>query len=110
MITHTLEQTCDILDSTRNRYGDISLENSQTVACRFRWITELDKNTNREDISAEALLWLKPDAPVEEGTVIRFGDSNFRIRRVTEARRLRGNKVYFKKCLLDKYANSGEGS
>lgn len=104
MLEHTFEQTCYLVSTKRNKYGDIDMEGSEAVSCRFRKITELDKMNNREDIRADAWLWVRAGELVEEGGVVRFEDEYYRIKRVLEARRLRGNKVFFKKCLLDKYS------
>jgi hypothetical protein len=104
MIGHTLEQSCTILETTQDKYGDEVQQSVKVANCRFRWITELENPSNREEIRSDALLWLSPDEPVSEGSIILFGSDYFRVRRITQARRLRGETVYFLKCLLDKYA------
>ena len=110
MLGHALEQSCDILETTRDKYGDEVQQSVKTTNCRFRWITELERPGNREEIRSDAMLWLSPNEPVSEGSVIKFESDYFRVRKVTEARRLRGNTVYFLKCLLDKYAQGINGS
>jgi hypothetical protein len=108
MLNHAMEQTAYIIETSYNDDGDQEFVSSDTIACRFRWITELDNLDNREEIRSDALLWIKPDEDVNEGTIIKFDDDYFRVKRVIEARRLRGNQVYFKKCLMDKYAEGIE--
>lgn len=108
MLDHAMEQTAYVIETTFNDDGDQVMSSSEEIVCRFRWITDLERPTNREEIRSDALLWTKPDENIAEGTIIKFGDDYFRVKRVTEARRLRGNQVFFLKCLLDKYAGGIE--
>lgn len=110
MLSHTLEQTASLIVTTTNKYGDQVLTSSSQINCRFRWITEVQRASNREEIRSDALLWTEPDEPIGEGTIIKVDDNYFRVRRVTKARRLRGDQVYFLKCLLDKYTGTVDAS
>lgn len=103
MIAHTLQQTATLYTTSRDRYGDQVATASTTIKCRFRWITELDQLGNREELRSDALLWTSPTEAVKEGTILKFEDDFFRVKRVTQARRLIGNKVEFIKCLLEKH-------
>lgn len=106
--THIMEQTCSIIKATQNKYGDQVLDSTEEIKCRFRWITELQHVSNREELQSDALLWTAGDENIDEGTIIKFDGEYFRVMRVTEARRLRGDTVYFKKCLMNKYAGGIE--
>lgn len=105
MLSHTFEQTAQIITTTRNDDGDRLQTASKSIKCRFRWITELDRVSNREEIRSDALLWTDPDQPISEGTIIKADDNYFRVRRVTKARRLRGGKVHFLKYMLEKQSS-----
>lgn len=105
MLQHAMEQTASLITTTRNDDGDQILSSTQDFKCRFRWITELDNISNREEMRSDALLWVQPSTDIQEDNIIKFDGDNFRVRKVTQARRLRGNKVYFLKCLLDKYTS-----
>ena len=105
MLQHAMEQTASLITTTRNQDGDQILSSTQDFKCRFRWITELDNISNREEMRSDALIWVQPDTDIQEDNIIKFDGDNFRVRKVTQARRLRGNKVYFLKCLLDKYTS-----
>jgi hypothetical protein len=105
MLQHAMEQTASLINTTRNDDGDQILSSTQDFKCRFRWITELDGVSNREEMRSDALLWVQPSTDIKEDNIIKFDGDNFRVRKVTQARRLRGNKVYFLKCLLDKYTS-----
>lgn len=108
MLNHALEQDCYIVSTTYNDDGDLVYTDKEAIKCRFRWITDLDNVTNREEIRSDAMLWVKPSENVSEGTIIKFKDDYFRVSQITEARRLRGDQIYFFKCLLDKYASGIE--
>lgn len=108
MLDHAMEQTAYIIDTSYNDDGDQVMTSSGQIVCRFRWITDLERPSNREEIRSDAMLWIKPDEDIEEGTIIKFDDDYFRVRQVVEARRLRGNQIHFLKCLLDKYAGGIE--
>lgn len=110
MLAHTFEQTASLITTSINKYGDQVLVSTKDIQCRFRWITELQNPGNREELSSDALLWADSDQSIAEGTIIKVDDTYFRVNRVTKARRLRGDQVYFIKCLLDKYAGGIDGS
>jgi hypothetical protein len=108
MLNHTFEQTASIITTSYNDDGDQSFVSSLEIKCRFRWITDLERPSNREEVRADAMMWVKPSEIISEGWIIKFKDDFFRVRRVVEARRLRGDIIYFKKVLLDKYAQGIE--
>lgn len=110
MLTHILAQSCDIVTITRNKYGDEVFASAATIACRFREITQFDRLGNRQELNSDAMLWVEPSADVEHGTIIRFDGEYYQVEEIVKARRLAGNAVYFKKCLLQKYANMPDAS
>lgn len=110
MLAHTFEQTASLITTSTNKYGDQVLVSTKDIQCRFRWITELQNPGNREELSSDALLWADADQSIAEGSIIKVDGTYFRVSRVTKARRLRGDQVYFIKCLLDKYAGGIDGS
>lgn len=109
MLSHAFEQSASIVKTTVNKYGDQVLASTKSINCRFRWITELQNPGNREEISSDALLWTSPDQPITEGAIIFVDNTYFRVRKVTKARKLRGGKIEFLKCLLNKYAGGIDG-
>lgn len=102
VISHILNQTCSIVTSTVNRYGDYVMSSQTQYPCRFREITSLDRNINREDLDADAMIWLEPTVPVEEGTIILYDGEYYRVEEITKARRF-SEDVVFQKCLLEKH-------
>jgi head-tail adaptor len=108
MLNHAFEQTASIITTSYNDDGDQSFVSSLEIKCRFRWITDLERPANREEVRSDAMLWVKPSEEIAEGWIIKFEDDYFRVRRIIEARRLRGDTIFFKKILLDKYAEGIE--
>jgi len=103
MLSHALKQVCSVQHSHINKYGDIVLDSIESLPCRFRYIDEVQRFTNREGITSDAMLWLEPTANVTEGTVIYIDGMYFRIQRITKARKLSGSTVHFLKCMLEAY-------
>ena len=99
-----MEQTCELLETSLNQFGGQAVESAKSIKCRFRFITELDRTQNREGIRSDALLWISPKENIIQGTLVRYNNEVFRVDQIIEARRLRGETIYFKKCLLNKYA------
>jgi hypothetical protein len=106
MITHILSQTCLIYQTAINKHGEQEIESSESYLCKFREITEVSTYSNREDVRADALLWLEGDTPVDRGTLISVDNVFYRVERLTKARRLTGETVEFIKCLLEKHIQS----
>jgi hypothetical protein len=99
MISHLLNQTCEIVETTYNKYGEQILSTTAEISCKFREITNLTKSANREDIAADAMLWVEPDASLEKGTIILIDGDYYRVERLVKARRNNG-EVQFIKCDL----------
>ena len=102
ILTHWLTQTCEILSFSTNKYGEEVFTSYMTVPCRFRYADSLNKQPGKEAISAVDNLWLEPNAPVEEGTVIYVDGHYYRIENITKARRM-PSTVVFLKCVLERH-------
>lgn len=105
-LTHILAQTLTVLVTTRNKYGDQEYTSGVSELCRFREITAIDlvsnRSNNREEIKADAMLWVEPESTIEEGKIIRVEGNFYRVGQVTRARKMDG-EVRFVKCVLEKY-------
>jgi hypothetical protein len=110
MLTHILKQSCDILGVTLDKYGAKTLASTTTIPCRFREITQFDRLGNRDDINAIAMLWVAGDADVSEQTVVKVNDRVYVVSEIVLARKMSGNTVQFRKCLLEKYVDITDGS
>lgn len=103
ILTHALKQECQIITTSKDVYGTLKEDSATTVPCKFRHIVGVQQvGLNREDIDADALLWLEPDVDVREGSIIKFENEYYRIERFVKARRLSETDVHFLKCELQK--------
>ena len=105
ILTHALKQTAIIVTTTTDEYGDQITESSGSYPCKFRYITELDTNVNREALdTADAIIWFEPSAPISEGTIVKVDEYYWRVERLIKARKLAGNTVHFLKALVQRHA------
>lgn len=101
ILTHAITQNAQVIDARIDAYGDQLSYGTEAVMCRFRYITELDRNTNAEALGgAEAMIWFEPTVNISEASII-FADGKYwRIERLIKARRLTNPTVLFYKALV----------
>lgn len=104
IISHTLKQEAKIVTTTTDKHGDQVASQETSVNCRFRYITELDRNVSREGLEAfDAIVWFEPDTEIEEGSIISVEGKYWRINRLIKARRLAGSTIEFLKAFVKKH-------
>lgn len=103
VITHALTQTCTVIQSTVNAYGEQEHVSEEDVACRVREITALEQGATGEQETSDAMAWFEADADIQEATLFREGGETYRVQEVTKARRLGSSDVLFLKCLVEKH-------
>ncbi len=109
ILTHVLKQTAIIVETQLDKHGSQILVDTTSVACKFRYITELDTGVNKEGAtSSDAIVWFEPTATVAEGTLIKVDDLYWRINRVIKARKLSGDAIHFLKALVNRHKLAGE--
>jgi hypothetical protein len=101
VISHALTQTCTIIETSLNRFGDYVEQDGAQYRCRFRDITDISELPNNETTGSQAILWLDANAPVQRGTIVKIENEYFRIDRITKARKLTSSNVEFIKCLVE---------
>jgi len=104
MLAHAMTQDGKLVVTERDKHGDQDIVSETAIKLRFRYITELDRNTNRESLNSEALIWLAPDLDVAEGSVIFAENTYWRVQKLIKARRMSGNRVEFLKALVNKHS------
>jgi hypothetical protein len=105
IISHTLQQLATIIQTRANAYGDQIFTSSGEYPCRFRYVTELDRNVNREGLeTADAIIWFESTAPIKEGTIVSVDGYYWRVDRLIKARKLSGNTVEFLKALVKRHS------
>lgn len=97
IITHWLNQTFRKISYTHNRYGDLIKTGTAYYPCRFRYMTFVDKNTNREALNSNGQIWFEADASIQEGDIGEVDGHMWQIDRLIKARKL-GSTVHFLKA------------
>lgn len=112
LITHILQQNATIITTQTDGYGDQVPIIGETILCRFRYITELDRRGHAEmvDTTNDAIIWFESTAPVLEGTIVLVDESYWRITRLVKARRLSGSSIEFIKTFVKKHELAGDFS
>lgn len=88
MITHLLNQTFRKISYTHNDWGDLKKITTSYMPCRFRYMTFLDKNTNREALNSNAQIWFEPGAAIEEGDIGEVDGKMWQIDKLIKARKM----------------------
>jgi hypothetical protein len=100
-VSHILVDTCELVTSVRNEYGDyLDAETGQDISCRFREITTLERGNRMENSDADAMLWVEPDSSVVKGSVIKYDGVYYQVDKLYKARRLGNTSPVFIKCEL----------
>lgn len=102
LLTHILDQTAVIITTTTDKYGDQKSEGTETVACRFRYITGVEKNINQEALNSEAMVWFEPTANIAESNIVLIEGSYWRIDKLIKARRF-DKEVQFLKAFVTRH-------
>lgn len=96
-----MNQTCEIVSTTRNAYGDYQETQSVSSKCHLRYITTVRRSSNGEEVQSDAMLWLPTDTQVDAGDIVHCDDTKFQVDRVNRARDLYSPIVHFLKCDLE---------
>lgn len=107
ILTHAMTQPCKIITTVTNGYGDQKKTAEVSTLCRFRYISELDKNTNREGLdTADAMVWLEPDTNITEASILFIDNAYWRVYRLIKARKMSGDEIEFIKVLVNAHSLS----
>lgn len=104
LIDHVLNQDGKIINTTTNKHGDQKVTTQVPIKLRFRYITNIDRNVNREGINSDAIVWLSPDTAAQEGTILFTEEKYWRIVTLIKARRLSGSQVEFVKAFVNQHS------
>lgn len=97
-----LNQEAVVYETETDKYGDQKSVSSQTLPCRFRYITNVDRNVQAESMGSEAMIWFEPTAEVAEATIVQIDNGYWRIDKLVKARRA-SNDVLFLKAFVTKH-------
>ncbi|MFA5634105.1 MAG: hypothetical protein WC973_03060 [Candidatus Dojkabacteria bacterium] len=104
LIDHALQQNAIIFETEDDRYGTQKVTNAYNEKVRFRYITELDKNTYMEGLSSsQAMIWFGVDTKAKETSIVRVDGRDWRIEKLVKARRLKGDTIFFYKGFVSAF-------
>lgn len=95
-----LVQSCSIVQTSRNSYGDYIYQILVSEPCRLREISTIRRNAHQEVNDSDAMLWLSPTTAAVKGSIILFDGVYYQIERIIKARKLDDATVHFVKCEL----------
>jgi len=98
MLTQHLVDECELVETTRNDFGDEILESVETLACRWRNITLLRRGSHMDGSDADSLVHFEPDAPVFRGAILKYQGEYYQVDDITYAKKLGSTEVQFIKC------------
>lgn len=100
MLENYFVDQCELITTTRNDFGDEIQGATQTLACRWRDITQVRRGSHEDTSDADSLVHLAPDAPVVRGSILKYNGEYYQVEAITLARRLGETTVQFKKCSM----------
>lgn len=95
-----MNMTCELVVSSRNRFGDWVYGSEATVSCHFREISTVRRGSNMEINDSDAMLWVPAGTSIDSGSMVKFDGKFYEVQRTTDARRLSEATVQFIKCDL----------
>lgn len=98
MLENYLVDSCELVNVTRNDYGDEIEGVTATLPCRWRDITLIRRGAHTDNSDADSLVHFAPDAPVVRGSVLKFNGEYYQVNDITYAKRLGESTVQFIKC------------
>lgn len=104
MLSHTYNQTAKLIVTSKDKYGDQKQTSQTSISCRFRYITEVESNVNRESEEAfDAIVWVASDTAIVEGSILQIESKYWRVNRLVRARRLTDSTVQFLKAYVKRH-------
>lgn len=98
MLDGYLVDSCELIATARNDYGDEIEGVTATLSCRWRDITLVRRGVHSDTNDANSLVHFAPDAPVKRGSILKYLGEYYQVETITQARRLGEMQVQFIKC------------
>lgn len=104
MLENYFVDSCELVETERNDFGDEIQGVTQTLACRWRDITLVRRGNHMDNSDASSLVHLPATAPVARGSVLKYNGEYYQVETITFARRLGSMEVQFIKCEVNVYS------
>lgn len=98
MIDSYFVQSCELITTTRNDFGDEIEGVSAVLSCRWRDITQIRRGSHQDTSDADALVHFPADTNVVRGSILKYNGEYYQVEQITYARRLGETTVQFVKC------------
>ena len=104
ILSHALGQTAQLVTVSLDFNGDQILESQTPIACKFRYITDVQQGNYAEAVdSSDAIMWFEPNAQVAEGSILGIEGEYWRVDSLVKARSLVGSNVMFLKAYMRRH-------
>lgn len=98
MLESYLVDQCELVETTRDDFGQEISGVTQSLPCRWRDITTVRRGSNMDNSDADSMVWFAPDAPVGRGSILLHDGDHYQVEKITKAKRLGETDVQFIKC------------
>lgn len=98
MLESYMVDSCQLIETTRDDFGQEISGTTQTLNCRWRDITDLRRGAHTETSDATAQVWFPAGTPIERGTILLYNGEHYQVVRITQAKRLGETTPQFVKC------------
>lgn len=100
MLDGYLVDSCELVNVSRDDFGQQITGVTETLNCRWRDITEIRRGANMDTNDAQSMVWFAAadQAKVSKGTILFYEGQYYQVDKCTKARRLGETTVQFVKC------------
>lgn len=98
MLESYMVDSCQLIETTVDDFGQEISGTTQTLQCRWRDITDLRRGSHQDVPDATAQVWFAAGTNVERGSILLFEGQHYQIIRLTKAKRLGETTPQFIKC------------
>jgi hypothetical protein len=104
MLENYFVDSCELIQTSTNDFGDQIEGVTQTLPCRWRDITLVRRGNHMDNSDASSLVHLPPTAPVHRGAVLKYRGEYYQVETINFARRLGETDIQFIKCEVNVYS------
>ncbi len=98
MLENYFVDNCELIETSRNDFGDEIEGVTASLSCRWRDITQIRRGTHEDVSDADALVHFPATASVARGSILKYNGEYYQVEQITLARRLGEMEVQFIKC------------
>jgi len=100
MLDGYLVDSCELVSTTRDDFGQEITGVTETLACRWRDITTVRRGSNMDTSDAQSMVWFSAanKDKVKKGAILLFDGDYYQVDKRTPAKRLGETEVQFVKC------------